>query len=121
METVRLVTTNQQNIELVEEPWRAWPDFLQSVRWMHLLLQPSYTESFNNVTADGVTQGVASVVGFPISWVPDAWRACPDDAREVAQAGVRLLGDQEAVAEGHRHLVAHNDKAAELWRGWLNA
>ncbi len=32
---------------------------------MHLLLQPSYTESFNMVTADGVAEGVASVVSTP--------------------------------------------------------
>jgi hypothetical protein len=33
--------------------WQSWPKFRATVAHMHLLLQPSYTESFNMVTADG--------------------------------------------------------------------
>jgi hypothetical protein len=33
---------------------------------VHLLLQPSFTQSFNVVTADGVHQGVPSVVSDAI-------------------------------------------------------
>ena len=36
-------------------------------------------------------------MGFPISWVPDSRRACPDDAREIAEVGIRLLRDQNTA------------------------
>ena len=46
-----------------------------SVGHMHLLLQPSYTESFNMVTADGIAEGVPSVVSDAIDWAPGHWKA----------------------------------------------
>ncbi len=97
----------------------SWPDFQAHVRWMDLMMQPSFTESFNNVTADGITQGVASVVGYPIGWVPDEWRACPDDACELAETGVRLLADTDAPYDGYMALDAHNKRALVLWKKWL--
>jgi hypothetical protein len=33
------------NVKLIENGWQSWPQFRQSVAHMHLLLQPSYTES----------------------------------------------------------------------------
>ena len=63
------------NVKLVENGWQSWPKFRQSVAHMHLLLQPSYTESFNMVTADGVAEGVPSVVSHAIDWAPEHWKA----------------------------------------------
>ena len=120
VETVRELFRGQRQAELVEEPWQAWPDFQMTVRWMDLLLQPSFTESFNNVTADGVSQGVASVVGYPISWVPASWRACPDDAIEQASVGCALLADPAAARDGYDALASHNAKALKCWQGWLS-
>ena len=37
-------------IRMVENGWQSWPAFRQSIAHMHLLFQPSYTESFNMVT-----------------------------------------------------------------------
>ena len=59
------------HVRLVENAWQTWPQFRQTVRHMHLLLQPSYTESFNVVTADGIAEGVPSVVSDAIEWAPD--------------------------------------------------
>ena len=119
MQTIRQLFQGLDNFELVEEPWSTWPDFQIRVRQMDLLLQPSFTESFNNVTADGVCEGVASVVGFPISWVPNTWKACPDDAREIAEVGIRLLNDPAAARSGHDALSQHNSRGVETWRRWL--
>ena len=119
METVRKYFEGERHFELVEEPWSPWPDFQIRVRQMDLLLQPSYSESFNNVTADGVCEGVPSVVGFPISWVPDDWRACPDNAGELAKTGVRLLNDPTASPRGYEALAAHNRRALAAWCEWL--
>lgn len=119
MDTVRNLFVGQKHFELIENPWEAWPDFRIRVRQMDLLLQPSFTETFNNVTADGVCEGVPSVVGFPISWVPDSWRACPDDASAIAATGARLLADTKAAAEGYEALREYNRRSLEAWRGWL--
>src|SRR5262249_14578446 len=67
------------NARLVESGWQSWPKFRQTVSHMHLLLQPSYTESFNMVTADGVAEGVPSVISRAIDWAPEHWKANTDD------------------------------------------
>src|SRR6185312_13838652 len=53
-------------VKLIENGWQSWPKFRQTVGNMHLLMQPSYTESFNMVTADGIAEGVPSVVSSAI-------------------------------------------------------
>lgn len=84
--------------------WESWPAFRRTVGHMHLLLQPSYTESFNMVTADGVAEGLASVVSDAIDWAPHDWKAEVDDALAIARTARRLLLDHHAAAEGLRAL-----------------
>lgn len=88
------------NASLVLNGWQSWPKFRQTIAHMHLLLQPSYTESFNMVTADGVAEGVPSVVSPAIDWAPDEWKADPDNVREIARTGRRLLVDPYAAGDG---------------------
>ena len=65
---------------------------------MHVLLQPSFTESFNVVTADGIAEGVPSVVSDAIDWVPRRWMAKADDPRDVAMGiDAQLLKAVETV------------------------
>ena len=75
---------NVPRAKVVELNWQSWPQFLTTVGSMDLLLQPSYTEGFNMVTADGIAQGVASVVSDAIAWAPRNWQAATDDASDIA-------------------------------------
>ena len=67
---------------------------------MHLLMQPSYTESFNVVTADGVAEGVPSVVSDAIDWAPDNWKAPVDDAHAMARRGQETADEPMGAAPG---------------------
>lgn len=120
MDNVRRVIAAHKTCELIEEPWAQWPDFRLQVRQMHLLLQPSYTETFNNVTADGVCEGVPSVVSDPIDWVPADWHASPDDARDVAAVGCNLIRCSSAAIDGYEALAAHNRSGIAAWRNWVS-
>jgi hypothetical protein len=86
---------------------------------MNLLLQPSFTESFNMVTADGVSAGVPSVVSDAIEWVPAHWQAKADDALDIANKAAALLHDPTAAAEGWRSLQAHNAQGIRAWHKHL--
>jgi hypothetical protein len=88
---------------------------------MHLLLQPSYTESFNMVTADGVAEGVASVVSSAIDWAPEDWKADVDDTLSIARAGRRLLNDHMAAAEGRRALIRYVADGLHSYKKFLKA
>ncbi len=92
------------HVRLVTNGWQPWPKFRKAVGFMHLLLQPSYTESFNMVTADGVAECVPSVVSNAIDWAPEHWKANVDDVLDIARVGRQLLYDPRAIHDGLRAL-----------------
>lgn len=120
LDAVRQMLNGLPHVKLVENNWQTWPQFRQTVRHMHLLMQPSYTESFNVVTADGVAEGVPSVVSEAIEWAPRSWKAPVDDANAVARVGRKLLDSRLAPARGLAALKAHNHRALEAWIGFLS-
>ncbi len=101
---VREMLNGLPGVELKMNGWQSWPSFRKTVAHMHLLLQPSYTESFNMVTADGVAEGVSSVVSDAIDWAPRDWKANVDDVLDIARVGRRLLCDPRSVQDGWRAL-----------------
>jgi hypothetical protein len=121
MAAVTAMVDRHPYARLVQSPWQTWPQFHGTVRRMNLLLQPSFTESFNNVTADGITQGVPSVVSPAIDWVPSDWQADPDDAVEIGNAALHIVAKRRAPAQGLKSLNNYNAAALKLWRKYLAA
>lgn len=119
MRSVRALVHKSPNAKLIEDGWSTWPQFRKVVRSMHLLLQPSYTESFNMVTADGIAEGVPSVVSDAIEWVPKYWQAESDDVFEIAHQGRALLTDTRAAAEGLKALKQYVHLGTIDWKHWL--
>lgn len=120
-EAVRQMTVGLPHVKLVENGWQTWPQFRQTVRHMHLLLQPSYTESFNVVTADGVAEGVPSVVSDAICWAPESWKARVDDVGDIASVGLALLENHRAPRQGMEALKKHNSESMRAWKDFLFA
>ena len=119
-QTAKAWTNTMPNIQLKELHWTTWPDFKRWVGTMNLLLQPSYTETFNNVTADGVCEGTPSVVSDVIDWVPEAWKASTDDAMDIAQTGRRLLYDHHAASDGYKSLQNYVRVGLTFWEKFFN-
>lgn len=118
-DAIRQMIHGLRHVSLVENGWQTWPQFRQTVRSMHLLLQPSYTETFNVVTADGIAEGVPSVVSDAIEWAPTNWKARVDDVDHIAKTGVRLLRDKSAPRKGRRALEKYNHRALQSWSAFL--
>jgi hypothetical protein len=116
LDAVRSMIAGLPNINLVECGWQSWPKFRVTVRHMHLLMQPSYTESFNMVTADGIAEGVPSVVSEAIDWAPEHWKAPCDDVQEMARVARYLLGDPHAPEDGLFALQTHNRDGLAAWK-----
>jgi len=119
LNSVREMLKNVPGITLRELSWASWPQFRNIVRRMHLLLQVSYTESFNMVTADGVAEGVPSVVSDAIEWAPDGWKAHMDDVNDIAAVGRHLIFDPLASHDGAVCLEQHNSDSFRAWIHWL--
>lgn len=107
------------NFKLDRVAWRPHGEFKKVIGDMDLLIQVSYTESFNMVTADGIDCGVPSVTSTAIYWVPDSWKADSDDALSVAKVGVKLLTHMRLRKEGLQALKKYNKKALKCWREYL--
>jgi glycosyltransferase involved in cell wall biosynthesis len=116
---VQELLANLPNVKLILNGWQSWPQFRRVVAQMHLLLQPSYTESFNMVTADGVAEGVASVVSRAIGWAPEHWKADVDDVVDIARVGRQLLTDNCAAADGLEALKAFNADGLRVYREYF--
>jgi hypothetical protein len=120
LRSVHAMLDGLPNVKVIENGWQCWPKFRQSVAHMHLLLQPSYTESFNMVTADGVAEGVPSVVSEAIDWAPEHWKAMMDDVLDIARVGRYLLADPHAPQEGLEALTSHNTEGLRAWQSFLS-
>lgn len=108
-------------VTLVSVPWLSHDDFLRYLYGLDMLLQPSFTETFNNVTADGCACGVPSVVSPAVGWAPADWIAEPDSAVSIAKVGCALMRNRNAGLEGWKALDAHNQDARLAWTQWLMA
>lgn len=103
----------------VENNWESWPNFVKTVGSMDLLLQPSYTESFNVVVSDGISQGIPTVTSEAVDWVPSRWKADSDAASDIADVGIRLLHDPSAARAGEEALIRHNENGLREWERFL--
>ena len=119
LNTVREMVRGLPNVSLHEAGWLTWTSFRTLVGSMHLLITPSYTESFNMCVADGIAEGVPSVVGEAIDWVPQSWRGNVDDVFDLAKVGRHLIHDSHAAAEGYEHLQNYVEHGVRAWEKFL--
>lgn len=119
LSTVREMVRGLPTVSLRESGWQSWPSFRSLVGSMHLLLQPSYTESFNMVSADGIAEGVATVVSDAIDWVPSSWIAHADDVFSIAHVGRMLLHNHHAAKEGLQALESYVKNGIFHWKDYL--
>ena len=113
------LTEGVPNLTLVRSGWLPWTKFRSLVSNMHVLLQPSFTESFNIVTADGIAEGVPTVTSEAIDWAPSTWQADPDDAGDVARVAEYLLKSPRAVDDGRAALASYVHAAVGAWHSFL--
>jgi hypothetical protein len=111
---------NLPSAKIVQSGWQSWPAFRRIVGHMDLLVQPSYTESFCMVVADGVGQGIPAVTSDAIDWVPPRWQACSDNADDIAEVAIGLLHNPHAASDGLAALKAHNTQGLAAWTGMLS-
>jgi hypothetical protein len=104
--------------ELVEHEWMKHEDFLEFVGTMDYGLQVSYTETFNIVAADLVSQGVPTIVSDEIDWINDVFVADPNSSDDIveklriAHIYARQLG---WVKKNQESLRTYNEKTKHAW------
>lgn len=105
---------------LVEHEWYPHEQFLSVLAEMDVLMQVSYTETFNIVTADAVAAGTPVVVSPAISWVPWLFQADPNDVGDqVAALRTALSFGRFGAWLNRRALRAYDRASAKAWARFL--
>ena len=71
------------------------------------------------VTADGIVQGVPSVVSSAVDWAPESWKAEHDEVHDIAKVGLRLIRSETAIHWGRLALWNNNRKGLQAWKKFL--
>lgn len=118
LKNLRLIFKNIEH-ELVEHNWMKHEDFLKLVGTMDFGMQVSYTETFNIVTADMVSQGVPVIVSDEVDWVDGLFYADPNDSTDIAEklwiANIYARA-QHWVLRNHDNLRKYNQKTYARWK-----
>jgi len=114
-----LFAANPSHI-LLEHGWLDHIEFLQLVGTMNINLQVSYTESFNIVTADSVSQSVPVIVSHDIDWMPDMCKADPNDSRDIARKmDIVYRHKSYAMRKTIGALNTYNQEALVVWKNFF--
>lgn len=119
LQAIKYMFMDTPGLRVVENPWQPWADFRHTVRHMDLVMQPSFTETFNIVSADACSEGVPVIGSAAIEWLPKHWHSSVDDPLDIARVGLALLHDHHAAAEGLRALENYQDHAIARWLRYL--
>jgi hypothetical protein len=106
---------------LVQHGWYQHREFLSCAAGMDLAMQVSFSESFNIVSADCVTAGVATVVSDDIEWMPGFLKTSPTSHRGMVKKLKRAWRWRRlAVWQQRLSLSIYNLKAKLAWLRWIN-
>jgi hypothetical protein len=121
LRAVHELTEKHQHFQLETVDWMEWHEFTQFVKTMTVQLQPSFSESFNNVVADGAAQYIPAAVGPAIIWAPERWKVQnPDNVEQVAIKATELVTDAMSGFDGYNALQAHVRRGVQLWKEWID-
>ncbi len=111
---------NLPHTKVIEVPWALWPKFRRVVHTMDLLFSPSFDETFCVIAADGIAEGVPSVVTPAMEWTPDTWHCEPWDPASVVRIGMGLLHDRiGAIHDARLRLTDFVQSGVRRWIRYL--
>ena len=91
LKNLRMLFSHYPQHLLVEHRWKTHDQFRELVASMDLVTQVSFSETFNIVAADAVTQGVPTVGSCEIPWLSKLYQADPTDSTDIARIMERAL------------------------------
>jgi hypothetical protein len=116
LKSIRALFQNEPNAQLVEHSWLKRLDFLKLCSTMTLGLQVSYSETFNIVSADLVSQGVPVVGSDEIPWLSKLFQADPNSVGDIVSKIFYILdADENIHGIQLESLHRYSEESKELW------
>jgi hypothetical protein len=111
---------HERGHQLINHTWAPREDFLKVCASMDIGVQVSFSETFNIVGADIVSQGVPLVGSSEIPWLPDWYSADPTNSEDIANKLYRVYKHPwVAVKASQVGLTAYTNKTARIWNKYF--
>ena len=107
---------------MIVHKWTERAEFLKTCRSMDLGMQVTFTETFNIVAADLVTQGVPIITTKEIPWASSWFSADPTDSKDIVAKLQRAYDNADwnvGLNQDALHKYTNNTK--RIWKGYFNA
>lgn len=103
--------------ELVEHPWMSNDDFRYTISQMNVGMQVSYSETFNIVAADFVSQNVPIVVSDEMYWMSNLFKVDPNSRTSMVHGLKRAYYGQRFSLQtlNYLSLRRYNRAATKAW------
>lgn len=85
---------SKEKAKIIEYPWLCHNDFLELISKMHIGLQVTYTESFNIIAADFLSQNKPVMVSPSVAYLPNWIGLNPDNLENIADNTIRILNSK---------------------------
>jgi glycosyltransferase involved in cell wall biosynthesis len=108
-----------EDAELVEHPWCNFNDFIQLMQSLDVLMQVSFTETFNIVAADALYAGTPVVGSAEIPFLSKGV-ANPTSTKDIVAAISRAVSNPLENVRDNRHtLLEYTKISSDIWKNWL--
>lgn len=107
---------------LIIHDWKENDEFQHLIKKMDIGLQLSYTESFNIVTADFISNNIPILVSDAINWMPNMLRTSTTDYDKVVKDIIYLYNHRDSerlIRKMHESLYEHNMHAKRVWLDFI--
>lgn len=120
LKNLRELFDGLSNHDLVEHEWMEHIDFLRLLNHMDIVTQVSFSETFNIVAADAVSQNVPIVVSEEVAWAPTSSYANPNKSTSITKRMSDIWNEIRTMrvwrlARQRSHLRDWNEKAKRAW------
>ena len=83
---------------------------------MDVGMQVSFSETFNIVGADLLSQGVPIVGSYELPWIHEDYRADPTDHEDIASALLASYHEPQANVDKNKKLLSkYTDETRSIW------
>jgi hypothetical protein len=101
---------------LVEHSWYTRDEFVNLCYTMDLGMQCSFSETFNIVCADLVTQGVPTIGTSEIQWLSNLYTADPNDTADITEVLNKAYKTAKKNVEmNFKSLSRYSEKSENIW------
>jgi len=102
--------------KLVEHGWYTRDEFVSLCSTMDMGMQCSFSETFNIVCADLVSQGIPTIGTSEIQWLSPVFYADPNDTLDITDKLYKTYKTGKKNSEANfKGLLQHSKKAESIW------